>query len=171
MSDPDEDERTEVGIEFDEGFEEQLDGHEALFDPVSGLECRVGGTWISGESAAFEVRAVGFFTDLLDCLSELYESEGRKRIRLFDDTFLVFDRTDDGVRVAHRYSAAAIDDPDELLGIESEGTTEMEALGAAAVTGAKDLLDRLRTAGIPEEEPKVRRLRSALRDLEDRLAD
>lgn len=159
----------EIGIEFDEQFDKQLDQHEVLFDPVSRLRFRIEETWISGGSAYHEVRAIGFFTQLLTTLLALYEESDNEQIRLFDDTYLAFDRTNGEVTVGHRYTEDAINDPDEVLGIESEAAAPIDTLAEAAVLGAEELLDRVRRDGAPEDDDQLRRLQSTLQRLDRHL--
>lgn len=155
-------EHIEVGIEFDAGFDRQLWNHGGLFDPVSKLLFRVGDTWISGYDVYNEVRAVGFFTQLLTVLIDLAEGEANEHIRLYDDTYLSFDRSGDEVTVAHRYTKAAIDNPNERLGIESEAAVELTEVSLAAINGAEQVKERV-TANISDpDQSKLHRLEDAI---------
>lgn len=156
------DEPIDISIEFDDGFDRQIRSHGELFDPVSKLVFRVDETWISGDDVYCEVRAVGFFTQLLTALSELAQGETERRIRLYGDTYLAFHRSGDELSVAHRYTEAAIDDPDERLGVESEVVTELTQVGLAAIDGAEQVKERVLTVVDDSDQAKLHRLDSAI---------
>lgn len=160
---------TRIGVKLDNSFHAQLEQHQPLFDPVSKLVFRVSGTWISGDEAYSEVRAIGFFTNLLEALVSLDDGSEKEHLRLHSDTYLSFSRSGDDVTVGKWYSETAIENTDERLGIEPEATTRLEVLIDATVKGAEEVHDRVvDTRGTAGDE-KVRTLREGIEQASKRI--
>lgn len=161
----------DISIEFDDSFGRQIQNHGGLFDPVSKLVFRVGETWISGDDVYCEVRAVGFFTQLLTALGKLAEGETDQQIRLYGETYLAFHRDGDELTVAHRYSEAAIDDPDERLGIGAELTAKFNQVALAALGGAEQVSERVAAVIDDPNQSKLHRLNAAIDETQERFGE
>ena len=164
-------ESIDISIKFDERFDRQLRRHSGLFDPVSKLVLRLNKTWISGDEVYCEVRAVGFFTQLLTALNELAEGVTDKQIRLYGETYLAFHRDGNELTVAHRYSEAAIDDPEERLGIGTESTAEFSQVALAALEGAEQVSERVTEVIDDPDQSKLYRLDAAIDEAHKRFGE
>lgn len=160
-----------IGVKFDDSFDRQLQSHDGLFDPVSKLILHVGGTWISGDDIYCEVRAVGFFTQLLTALCELAEGETDQQVRLYGGTYLTFHRDSDKLTIAHRYSEAAINDSDERLGIGAESTAEFSQVALAALDGAEQVSERVAEVVDDPDQSKLYRLNKTIEEAQERFGE
>ena len=147
-----------ISLRFGERFERQLRNHGMSLDPVSHLVLRLDGTWISGENAYNEVRAVGFFTELLTMLRDLDGGATNKKSLLFDDTYLSLSRDGSELTIGHRYSEAAIDDQKKRLRIATEATAELDEVALAAIEGAEQVSERVKELVDDSDHPKLTRL-------------
>ncbi|MFQ3275514.1 MAG: hypothetical protein ACI9LV_000778 [Candidatus Nanohaloarchaea archaeon] len=166
-------ESIDIGIKFDDSFDRQLRRHEPLFDPVSKLILHLGETWISGDDIYCEVRAVGFFTQLLTLICDLdaAESETAGKIQLYDETYLSLRLESEKLTIEHRYNEAAIDNPDERLGIGAESTADFNQVALEALEGAEQVNERIAEVINDTDQSKLYQLNTAIEAARERFGE